>query len=76
VQHLLHLVVSHHGRMEWGAPVPPSTMESQLLHAADQCAAEVEMALDVLDRINTRPDGEWLDGGHSRPRLYRGFAMG
>ena len=74
VQHLIHLMVSHHGKPEWGAPVPPSTPEARLLHAADQCASEVEVTLDVLDRINTRIDGEWLDGGHGRPRLYRGFA--
>jgi 3'-5' exoribonuclease len=76
VQQLIHLLVSHHGKPEWGAPVPPSTPEARLLHAADQCASEVEVTLDVLDRVNTRIDGEWLDGGHGRPRLYRGFVTG
>ena len=74
VQHLIHLVVSHHGRPEWGAPVPPATPEARLLHAADQCASQIEETLDVLDRINTRPDGDWLDGGRSRHSLYRGFS--
>ena len=74
VRQLIHLLVSHHGKPEWGAPVPPSTLEARLLHAADQCASEVEVTLDVLDLVNTRIDGEWLDGGHGRPRLYREVA--
>ena len=73
VQQLIHLLVSHHGKPEWGAPVPPSTLEARLLHAADQCASEVEVTLDVLSLVNTRIDGEWVDGGNGRPRLYRGY---
>lgn len=72
VEHLIHLVASHHGKPEWGAPVAPAMVEARLLHAADLCAAEVEVTLDVLDQVNTRSEGEWLDGGAGRPRLYLG----
>lgn len=33
--HLEHLVVSHHGRREFGSPVEPSTPEAFLLHLID-----------------------------------------
>ncbi len=46
-QHLLHLVASHHGTMEWGSPVTPKTPEAQLLHAIDNLDAKMEMMSDI-----------------------------
>lgn len=34
-QHLLHIIVSHHGLKEWGSPVEPSTQEAKIVHLAD-----------------------------------------
>lgn len=33
---LLHCIVSHHGRPEWGSPKPPLTPEAKILHEADR----------------------------------------
>ena len=33
--HLEHLIVSHHGRREWGSPIEPSTPEAFVLHLID-----------------------------------------
>ena len=33
--HILHLILSHHGRKEWGVPIEPKTKEAELLHNAD-----------------------------------------
>lgn len=41
--HLLHLIASHHGEMEWGSPVLPKTPEAQLLHYIDNIDAKMEM---------------------------------
>lgn len=46
-QHLLHLVASHHGTMEWGSPVTPKTPEAQILHAIDNLDAKMEMLCDA-----------------------------
>ena len=32
---LEHLIVSHHGRREWGSPIEPSTPEAFVLHLID-----------------------------------------
>lgn len=32
---LLHIILAHHGRTEWGAPVEPQTVEAWLVHLAD-----------------------------------------
>jgi len=40
---LLHLIASHHGKLEYGSPVEPQTKEAIILHAADmldyQCSS-------------------------------------
>ena len=32
---ILHCLLSHHGRREWGSPVTPATLEAHILHWAD-----------------------------------------
>ena len=34
-----HLLLSHHGRKEWGSPVEPATGEAFILHAADMMSS-------------------------------------
>ena len=41
--HLLHLVASHHGLLEYGSPVLPKTPEALILHHADNVDAKMEM---------------------------------
>lgn len=41
--HLLHLIASHHGTLEFGSPVMPKTPEAVLLHFVDNIDAKLEM---------------------------------
>lgn len=41
--HLLHLVASHHGSLEFGSPVVPKTPEALALNHADDLDAKMEM---------------------------------
>ncbi len=41
--HLLHLIASHHGTLEFGSPVVPKTPEAHLLHYIDNMDAKLEM---------------------------------
>ena len=41
--HLLHLIASHHGVLEYGSPVVPKTPEAMVLHHADNIDAKLEM---------------------------------
>ncbi|MBQ2379391.1 MAG: HD domain-containing protein [Akkermansia sp.] len=41
--HLLHLIASHHGVLEYGSPVVPKTPEALVLHHADNIDAKMEM---------------------------------
>ena len=41
--HLLHLIASHHGQLEYGSPVLPKTPEAIVLHHIDNIDAKLEM---------------------------------
>ncbi|MEP6779718.1 MAG: HD domain-containing protein [Gemmatimonadaceae bacterium] len=45
---LLHLVLSHHGALEFGSPVQPMTTEAEIVHWADEASAK---AGDMLDEF-------------------------
>ncbi len=37
--HILHLILSHHGKLEYGSPIVPKTKEALVLHYADYADA-------------------------------------
>lgn len=55
---LVHLLVSHHGIMEWGSPVEPLTLEACILHHADNMDAQVTKFLTVIH--NQSHDNAWV----------------
>lgn len=72
---LLHLVLSHHGRLEYGSSVPPLTLEAEVLHWADNASARTASMAEALRDADAFSEGlisqkrVWqLD--HRRP--YRG----
>lgn len=38
---VMHCIVSHHGRKDWGAIVEPKTIEAHILHAADNVSSKL-----------------------------------
>ena len=47
--HLMHLVASHHGKIEFGSPVVPSTLEAVLLHQLDLLDSQFMHALELVE---------------------------
>jgi 3'-5' exoribonuclease len=45
---LLHLILSHHGKVEFGAAVPPATLEAEILHYADDASAKSASMVEAL----------------------------
>lgn len=73
---LQHLVLSHHGKLEFGAAVSPMTLEAEVLHYADNASAKTASMADALadpshfegdELVSARPLWQ-LD----RRRAYRG----
>jgi len=72
---LHHLVLSHHGVREHGAPVEPMTLEAEVLHYADNASAKTASMAEVLaDPENFPGDAAVTPSAHwmIRRRAYRG----
>ncbi len=50
---LRHMIVSHHGLLEYGSPVQPHIMEAEILHHLDDLDASIQMMRKALD--HTKP---------------------
>jgi len=48
--HLLHLIASHHGELQFGSPVEPKTPEAIALNMVDNLDAKLEMLSMAYDR--------------------------
>lgn len=48
---LQHLVLSHHGKAEWGSPKAPMVREAELLHLIDLIDAKMNMLNRSLDKV-------------------------
>lgn len=73
---LQHLIASHHGRLEFGAPVPPMMLEAEVLHFADNASAKTASMADALADADNFSGGS-LVSAHGlwqldRRRAYRG----
>jgi 3'-5' exoribonuclease len=69
---LVHIVVSHHGELEYGSPRRPQTLEALLVHSADVLDARVSSWTELLEGAG--PDG-WTDFVRVYDRqLFRGGA--
>jgi len=63
---LRHMILSHHGKLEFGSPVVPMTLEAQIVHQADDASAKATDFLDAFD------DAElWSDGGPFSKRSWQ-----
>src|SRR5690606_9342382 len=53
---LEHIILSHHGKLEWGSPVTPQTIEANIVHFADY----VDSVLWKWDREVSSAEESWI----------------
>lgn len=46
---LQHMILSHHGSLEFGSPVQPMTTEAEIVHWADEASAKATDMIEELD---------------------------
>lgn len=63
---LKHLVLSHHGLLEYGSPVRPQILEAEILHQLDNMDASIQMVLGALRSINPGERTERIFGMDNR----------
>lgn len=54
---LLHMILSHHGALEFGSPVQPMTTEAEIVHWADEASAKAGDMLDEFGAAEMFPPG-------------------
>jgi 3'-5' exoribonuclease len=72
VLRLKHMIVSHHGQYEFGAPKLPMTLEAVALHYLDNLDAKLH-SFDQLMRDDPNVESGWTSFHHGLGRkLYKG----
>jgi 3'-5' exoribonuclease len=60
-----HIILSHHGETQFGAPVRPLTREAMLVHFIDNLDSKLKIideALEAADSAGFSPHNKWLEG--------------
>lgn len=69
---LKHMILSHHGELEFGSPKRPKTLEAIVLHYLDNLCSKVNGFISLMEREKIKPGG-WS----SYQRMYeRPFYLG
>ena len=73
---LQHLVLSHHGELEFGSPVRPMTVEAEVLNAADHASATTANMADAIRDDSNFEEGETVSKRvwSLERKVYRGPA--
>ena len=67
---VLHVIIASHGKIEFGSPVVPATLEALIVHLADLAEAKLEAALEAIERTPlTEPWTPYLPAFGSRLRV-------
>lgn len=57
LEHIIHIVESHHGKLEWGSPVEPLTPEAMAIHYADMLDCQIWK----YQHAAKNPKGNWTE---------------
>jgi 3'-5' exoribonuclease len=55
---LQHMILSHHGSLEFGSPVQPMTTEAEIVHWADEASAKANDMMESLDDAESFTSGK------------------
>ncbi len=75
---LIHLILSHHGKYEWGSPKIPKLVEACILHQADLMDSQVKNYLQMIEDAKKLTDEDWTfiydaDAGKKRAIFLRDY---
>lgn len=56
---LTHLMLSHHGRYEWGSPKMPKTIEACVVHQADLMDSQVKNFMQHIEDSKNTTEDKW-----------------
>ncbi len=73
---LCHIILSHHGKYEYGSPRMPKTIEAAVIHAADMMDSQVKNFIQNIQEGRKTSDDDWgflwdSDLGTRRPMYLK-----
>lgn len=69
--HVVHIVLAHHGRLEYGSPKVPMTLEAMLTHAIDEVDSRVNSWLNLMGKEGG--NRRWTDANNIHEQaIWRG----
>ncbi len=61
-EHILHIILSHHGEIEFGSPVVPKTLEALIIHLCDYSDSKIAQASDNIEIARkVDPNSTWSE---------------
>jgi 3'-5' exoribonuclease len=69
--HVVHMILAHHGRLEFGSPKPPMTLEALLTHYIDELDSRVNSWLNLMAREGGSKRWTTADNVYEQP-IWRG----
>jgi 3'-5' exoribonuclease len=69
--HVVHLVLAHHGKLEYGSPKVPLTLEALLTHIIDELDSRVNSWLNLMGREGGSKRWTSSDNAYEQP-IWRG----
>lgn len=63
---LKHMVLSHHGKLEYGSPVRPKLLEAEILHMIDMMDASITMITNAIEKTDPGQFSDKVYGLDSR----------
>ncbi|MBS4761617.1 HD domain-containing protein [Carnobacteriaceae bacterium zg-ZUI252] len=70
---LKHVVLAHHGKLEYGSPVRPLVMEAELIHHIDMIDATMNMLTTSLEKVEVGTFGDKIYGLDNRMFFQHGI---
>ncbi|MCX7653776.1 MAG: HD domain-containing protein [Fervidobacterium sp.] len=68
---LKHLIASHHGELEWGAPVVPKTAEALVLHYIENMDSKINRVFQIIEKEDNGKEWSEYDTNLSRRFLLK-----
>lgn len=76
LQLLEHIILSHHGSLDFGAAVPPMCIEAHIVHKADGVDASVQQILEASRKLGDVKWTERIYTLNNRPQLTAQYVKG
>ncbi|MDY6895119.1 MAG: HD domain-containing protein, partial [Thermotogota bacterium] len=62
LNHIIHIILSHHGEIEYGSPVVPKTIESFIIGLSDNIDSKIAQVKDnIRNTLQINKDQSWSE---------------